>query len=161
MKPAVRANRPRRAFTPTPLEEEGAKLRIRSESFADHYSQARQFYMSQTEIEQQHIAAALIFELSKVERLAIRTRVVSHLLNIDQDLAEHVADGLRLKEMPKPADAARPTQEHLQKSPALSILLERPYQFQRTQGRGTRHRWCGYCHLAGAQNGSGRGRSAT
>jgi catalase len=86
--------------------------------------------MSQTESEQQHIADALTFELSKVERLAIRTRMVSHLLNIDRELAEHVAQGLRLKEMPRPADAARPMQEHLRKSPALSIQLNGPVSFK-------------------------------
>src|SRR4029450_12529363 len=111
---------PEKGFQSYPAAAEGPKLRIRSETFADHYSQARQFYISQTEAEQWHIADALTFELSKVERLAIRTRMVAHLLNIDKDLAEHVAHGLRLKEMPRPADAARPTQEHLQKSPALS-----------------------------------------
>jgi len=121
---------PEQGFHSYPAAEEGPKRRIRSESFADHYSQARQFYRSQTASEQQHIADALIFELSKVETLAIRTRVVSHLLNIDQDLAEHVADGLRLKELPRPADAARPTLEHLQKSPALSIQLNGPASFK-------------------------------
>ena len=55
----------------------------------------------QTEAEQGHIAAALIFELSKVETPAIRTRVVSHLLNIDEGLARKVADGLRLRENAK------------------------------------------------------------
>ena len=117
---------PEKGFRSYPAAEEGPKLRIRSESFADHYSQARQFYMSQTEIEQQHIADALTFELSKVETLAIRTRVVSHLLNIDQDLAEHVADGLRLKEMPKPADAARPTQAASADVSGPEYPVERP-----------------------------------
>jgi catalase len=56
--------------------------------------------------------------------------VVSHLLNIDQHLAQHVADGLRLKEMPKPADAAKPPQTHLQKSPPLSIVLNGPTSFK-------------------------------
>src|SRR6266704_483944 len=121
---------PEQGFHSSPAAEEGSKLRVRSASFADHYSQARQFYISQTETEQQHIADALIFELSKVETLAIRTRVVAHLLNIDTDLAEHVAHGLRLKEMPRPADAARPTQEHLRKSPALSIQLNGPASFK-------------------------------
>jgi catalase len=121
---------PEKGFHSYPAAEEGPKLRIRSESFADHYSQARQFYLSQTESEQQHIADALTFELSKVETLAIRTRMVSHLLNIDQELAEHVAYGLRLKEMPRPADAARPTQEHLPKSPALSLQLNGPASFK-------------------------------
>ena len=118
-----------KGFQSYPHEEEGPQLRVRAASFADHYSQARQFYLSQTEIERQHMADALIFELSKVETLAIRTRVVAHLLNIDQDLADHVAHGLRLKAMPQPADAARPTQQHLQPSPALSILLNGPTRF--------------------------------
>jgi catalase len=54
---------------------EGDKRRIRSETFADHYSQARQFYLSQTPVEQSHIAAAFTFELSKVETPAIRARM--------------------------------------------------------------------------------------
>ena len=143
-RPAVPRESPEKGFRSYPAEEEGAKLRVRSETFADHYSQARQFYLSQTEIEQKHIADALTFELSKVERLAIRTRVVSHLLNIDQHLAKQVADGLRLKEMPEPADAARAHAGDLKTSPALSILLNGPTQFHGTQGRGARHRWCGY-----------------
>ena len=109
-------------FKSFPAEEQGAKLRIRSETFADHYSQARQFYISQTPVEQTHIADAFIFELSKVKTLAIRARMVSHLLNIDEGLADKVIDGLRLEEMPKPADAARPTRTDLPASPALSIL---------------------------------------
>jgi catalase len=120
---------PEKGFHSYPGEEEGPQLRARAVSFADHYSQARQFYLSQTAIEQQHIADALIFELSKVETLAIRSRVVAHLLNIDQDLAEHVAHGLRLKAMPQPADAAQPTQKQLRTSPALSILLNGPTRF--------------------------------
>ena len=110
--------------------EEGPKLRVRSETFADHYSQARQFYISQTDVEQQHIVDALIFELSKVERVETRARMVSHLLNIHADLAKSVADGLGLKDMPKPADAAKPTRHDLKKSPALSILLNGPENFK-------------------------------
>ncbi|MGE3539783.1 MAG: catalase [Candidatus Tectimicrobiota bacterium] len=120
---------PSRGFQTYPAHEEGAALRIRPASFADHYSQARQFYLSQTPTEQQHIAAALIFELSKVETLLIRSRMVAHLLNIDTDLAAQVAEGLRLKSMPAPADAACPTQENLPTSPALSILLNGPRRF--------------------------------
>ena len=121
---------PEKGFQSYPAEEEGSKLRIRSETFADHYSQARQFYISQTEVEQKHIADALIFELSKCERVEIRSRMVSHLLNIHADLAKQVADGLRLKEMPKPAEAAKPTRNNLKKSPALSILLNGPDSFK-------------------------------
>ncbi|WP_342347890.1 catalase [uncultured Nitrospira sp.] len=121
---------PEKGFTSYPAEEEGPKVRLRSETFADHYSQARQFYISQTEVEQTHIAKALVFELSKVERPVIRTRMVSHLLNIHQDLAKQVAKGLRIKQMPTPADAAKPTREDLQKSPALSMLLNGPNTFK-------------------------------
>ena len=120
---------PERGFRSYPAEEAGAKLRIRAESFADHYSQARQFYISQTDVEQAHIAAALTFELSKVETPAIRARMVGHLLNIDQGLGEKVTVGLRLKELPPPADAAVPTRTDLKPSPALSIVLNGPESF--------------------------------
>ncbi|MCQ8784023.1 catalase [Mangrovibrevibacter kandeliae] len=121
---------PKDGFQTHPTAVEGEKRRIRAESFADHYSQARQFYVSQTETEQNHIAMALIFELSKVETLAIRSRMVSHLLNIDQDLANTVAKGLRLKEMPKPADAAVKPRTDLEASPKLSIILNGPESFK-------------------------------
>ena len=116
-------------FRSYPAEEQGAKVRVRAETFADHYSQARQFYKSQTPLEQNHLANALVFELSKVETPAIRSRMVSHLLNIDERLAKEVVDGLGLKEMPKAADAARPTKE-LKPSPALSIQLNGPKSFK-------------------------------
>ena len=55
--------------------------------------------------------------------------MVSHLLNIDAGLAETVAKGLRLKEMPKPATAARPTRQDLKPSPTLSIIKNGPKSF--------------------------------
>ena len=116
-------------FKSYPEPVEGPKVRARSETFSDHYSQARQFYISQTEIEQTHIGNALTFELSKVETPAIRARMVSHLLNIDAGLAEAVAKGLRLKEMPEPATAARPTRQDLKPSPKLSIIKNGPKSF--------------------------------
>lgn len=64
------------------------KGRIRAESFADHYSQARQFYLSQTGYEQAHIASALVFELSKVEHVHVREAIIGHLRHIDEDLAK-------------------------------------------------------------------------
>jgi catalase len=120
---------PEQGFRSYPAGEEGVKERVRSETFADHYSQARQFYKSQTPTEQNHIANALVFELSKVETPAIRSRMVSHLLNIDEQLAKEVAGGLGLKDLPKPADAARPTQD-LKSSPALSIEINGPKSFK-------------------------------
>jgi catalase len=101
-------------------EEEGnGKLRVRAELFADHYTQARLFFRSQTEVEQNHIAAALIFELSKVQTEAIRARLVSHLLNIDADLGARVAKGLGLEKI-TPAKAAMEPRD-MEPSDALSI----------------------------------------
>ncbi|WP_306224642.1 catalase C [Bosea beijingensis] len=112
-----------------PSEEQGEKVRLRPESFADHYSQARQFYISQTGPEQRHIAMALTFELSKVEAPIIRERMVSHLLNIDETLATTVAQKLGMS-MPAPADAAMPTRQDLEPSPALSIIQRGPKRFE-------------------------------
>jgi catalase len=100
----------------------GTKSRARPESFADHYNQARQFYLSQTPLERQHIAGALVFELSKVETRAIRSRVIAHLLNIDDRLAMNVAERLRLDALPPAATRVVPPRADLPESPALSIL---------------------------------------
>src|SRR5579872_2348480 len=116
-------------FRSFPAEEKGRKVRERSESFADHYSQARQFYNSQTKVEQGHIAEALIFELSKVERPEIRARVVSHLPHIDRKLADQVAKGLGLDEKVQPAQAAKAPRTDLKPSKALSIALNPPETF--------------------------------
>jgi catalase len=121
---------PLSGFTHFPSEEQGQKVRLRPESFADHYSQARQFYISQTPPEQRHIQMALTFELSKVETPVIRERVVSHLMNIDETLANAVAQKLGFQAMPKPADAAMPTREDLEPSPALSIVERGPKRFE-------------------------------
>ncbi len=121
---------PSRGYRHFPAEEQGQKVRLRPESFADHYSQARQFYISQTGPEQRHIAMALTFELSKVETPVIRERMVSHLLNIDETLATTVAQKLGIQTMPKPADAAVPTRQDLEPSPALSIVEKGPKRFE-------------------------------
>ncbi|NIJ38810.1 catalase [Sphingopyxis panaciterrae] len=97
----------------------GQKLRIRAELFADHFSQARMFYRSQTENEQAHIASALVFELSKVGLDHVRARVVGQLRNIDEDLAKRVAEGLAI-ELPAKEKAARAPVD-LSPSDALSI----------------------------------------
>ena len=96
------------------------KLRVRPESFADHYSQARLFYTSQAPIEQAHIATALVFELSKVTIPAIRARVVGNLRNVDDDLATRVAAGLAMV-LPDATPAAKPTRS-MSPSDKLSIV---------------------------------------
>ncbi|MEO7247038.1 MAG: catalase [Novosphingobium sp.] len=82
------------------------KVRIRAESFADHYSQARMFFRSQTEIEQAHMASAIVFELSKVTIDAVRARMLGNLRNVDEGLAKRVAAGLAV-DLPKANPAAK------------------------------------------------------
>ena len=101
--------------------ESGERGRIRTESFADHYSQARLFYRSQTVHEQAHIASALVFELSKVNALHIREAMVGHLLHVDADLARRVAGGLALTPMPSAPVAAAAVKD-MPKSPALQTI---------------------------------------
>ena len=98
------------------------KLRIRSDTFADHYSQARLFYRSQTDIEQAHLRSALVFELSKVTIDAVRTRVLANLRNIDEDMAARVADGLAI-DLPAASKPAKPPVD-MKVSDALSIVKQ-------------------------------------
>jgi catalase len=109
-------------FRSFPARVDGAKVRERSASFADHYSQARQFFLSQTEPEQDHIVAALVFELSKVETPIVRAAMLGHLVTIDEELGRRVADGLGHEDPIVPAAAAVPTRTDLPPSPRLSML---------------------------------------
>ncbi|ROR54979.1 catalase [Luteococcus japonicus] len=110
-------------------EVSGAKHQARAESFADHYSQAHQFWISQTEVEQQHIVAAFTFELSKCEVPQIRTRMLGNLRNVDEALAQRVADGLGM-ELPGASKPAVAPRKGLPASDALSILKNGPKDFK-------------------------------
>jgi catalase len=112
------------------------KIRARSASFFDHFSQAALFFNSQSEPEKDHIVKALRFELGKVETPAIRERMVFLLSQVDATLASKVAEGLGI-EVPKkldtpmnmslPADGKakdfqpQPISKPVGKSPALSM----------------------------------------
>ncbi|CAN5231955.1 catalase [soil metagenome] len=104
---------------PDPLV--GPKIRQRSETFADHHTQARMFYRSQTPVEQSHIANAYTFELAKVASEAVRRRQLGHLDLIDAQLGATVADKLG---MAGQAQAITPVKQpfDMEPSPALSIL---------------------------------------
>jgi catalase len=106
-------------FESYPERIDANKIRQRSESFADHFSQARLFFNSMSEHEREHIISAYSFELGKVEREAIRAREVNEILaNIDLELAKRVAQNLGL---PAPArgtvEVRKTAPDH---SPALS-----------------------------------------
>ena len=103
----------------------GEKVRERSKTFADHYSQARMFWKSMTPPEQRHIVNAFSFELSKVETVAIRTRMLGHLMITERELHDRVAASMGMEGM---ADTIRPAvaPRDLPPSPALSMLGKAP-----------------------------------
>ncbi|HSC10707.1 MAG TPA: catalase [Rhodanobacteraceae bacterium] len=102
--------------------ESGERGRVRSETFADHYSQARLFFRSQTPAEQGHIVSAFVFELSKVGTPPVRERIVGHLRHVDGELAQRVADGLGIDLPEAPAAAVKAID--MQPSPALGIIAK-------------------------------------
>jgi catalase len=81
---------------------DAGKVRARSESFRDHFSQATLFFQSQSPAEQQHLTDALCFELGKVEVPEIRVRMVGILSQIDKKLAGDVAASLGIKVPARP-----------------------------------------------------------
>lgn len=124
-------------FTSYAEKIDAQKIRARSASFFDHFSQARLFFNSQTEPEQKHIIRALRFELGKLETPPIRERMLYLLAQIDETLAEKVGEGLGLSvpaTLDKPMNMNVPADEDPQAfqpqeatqaidvSPALSMV---------------------------------------
>lgn len=122
-------------FTSYEERIDARKVRARSKSFMDFFSQATLFFNSQSEAEQNHMVDALRFELGKLETAAIRERMVGLLTKVSKQLAERVAEGLGMA-VPLPqeplnhsygADANpsdyqnQPAKQTIEKSPALSM----------------------------------------
>jgi catalase len=109
---------------PEPREVGDHKVRGKAERFADHYTQATLFWNSQTAVEKQHIINAFRFELSRVQTPAVRKRMVSGLMNVAVELAESVAAGLGIREMPPPMPKVlrRDITPEVSVSPALSLF---------------------------------------
>lgn len=106
------------AFVDVPVELSASrKERAAPASFDDHFSQPRQFWLSMTAVEREHIVAAYTFELSKCYEQTVKERVLTVLANIDTELCHQVAAGLGL-----PAPAATEPPSAAEPSPALSQL---------------------------------------
>jgi len=87
------------------------KVRARSDSFRDHFSQAQLFYNSQSEPERNHIIDAFSFELGKVKAVAVRQRMIGILSLVDKSLAGQVAIALGLQvqeKLEKPINKSLP-----------------------------------------------------
>jgi catalase len=115
---------PKAAFVHRQERLEGHKVRQRSESFNDHFSQATLFYKSLSRPEQEHLVAALEFEIAKVERPGIRERVVHRILaSIDPEIAVRVAKAVGVPPPPavKPAKPGKRARNTVEVAPSLSI----------------------------------------
>ncbi len=119
------------AFVHYPEHVEGRKIRERSESFKDHYSQATLFWNSQSAVEKEHIISAARFELGKVESEAVRQRMIEGFNHVDHTLACEVAAGVGIARpsplppkkpvAPAPAKGKAPARRHVDRSEALSM----------------------------------------
>ncbi|MBC8105480.1 MAG: catalase [Anaerolineae bacterium] len=106
-----------KAFSSFAEKMEGAKVRVRSESFSDHFSQATLFWNSMAQWEKNHIVSAISFELNMVETIAIRERVVNEMLvNVADELASKVAKNIGVR-----ITAKRKSKPHNRTSAALSM----------------------------------------
>jgi catalase len=116
---------PERGFASVRAVDADDKVRQRSETFADHYSQPRLFYRSMSGPEQRHIVNAFTFELSKVSRANIRQRMLGHLKHVDADLSARVEEGLGMQGQAEQIAPARAPLD-MAPSPALSLVLKAP-----------------------------------
>ncbi len=104
------------AYVEAPVRvPEATKVREAPESFADHFSQPRRFWLSMSPVEREHIVGAYTFELGKCYEQAVKERALQVLANIDPELCEQVAQGLGLP-APKPTVPLA----DVEPSPALS-----------------------------------------
>jgi catalase len=111
-------------FTSFPQRSEGDKIRGKPEKFAEHYNQATLFWNSQSDVEKQHIIRAYRFELTRVQVTAVRQRVIAQLRNVAEELAEAVADGIGMTELPEPLPKMlkRAPKPEVDTSAALSLF---------------------------------------
>jgi catalase len=109
---------------PEPREDGDHKVRGKAERFAEHYAQATLFWKSQSDTERQHIINAFRFELSRVQTPAVRERMVSGLMNVAPELAQAVAAGLGIRELPPamPKVMTRDVSPEVKTSSALSLF---------------------------------------
>ncbi|NJP51874.1 catalase [Streptomyces sp. SBST2-5] len=106
------------AYVETPVRvPEATKVREAPESFADHFSQPRRFWLSMSPVEREHIIGAYTFELGKCYEQAVKERALRTLANIDPELCEQVAKGLGL-----PAPEPTVPLADVEPSPALSQI---------------------------------------
>ncbi len=107
---------------------EGEKVRVRSETFSDHFSQATLFWNSLSSPEKEHLIQATHFELGKVDNPEVKGRLVDLFNHVDHELAKLVSLGIGV-----PAPSKAVTSNHGNLSPALSIENNSPKETIKTR----------------------------
>ncbi len=113
---------PKNGFASYTEKVDGAKIRQRSESFSDHFSQATLFWKSQTPVEQDHIIQSFSFELGKCELRAVRERILQNLAIVDLGLASSIAGNLGMPAPKRLKTETKAAPKALSPSPALSMI---------------------------------------
>ncbi|MDR7048579.1 catalase [Duganella sp. 3397] len=114
-----------RGFVSVPEASQGNQVRGKPALFADHYSQARLFWISQAPVEQDHIVQAFRFELTRVQTPAVRKRVLALLANVDEVMVTRVAASLGM-DVPAPLPPATDRPPHPYSPSSPLSLLSRP-----------------------------------
>jgi catalase len=119
---------------------DGHKIRERSDSFSDHFTQAALFWNSQSDAEKKHLIKAFHFELGKVESKEVRQRMIDLLNNVDGDLAELAAEGIGIPApshkggagvtKSSPAVSMDSTVKNTIKSRKIAILISDGYDYE-------------------------------
>ncbi len=111
-------------FATLPERVDGVMRRVRSASFADHFSQATMFWNSMSPVEKEHIVSAFSFELAKVNRIELRQRVIEQMLvNVDAQLARMVAENVGLPAPDSTGVSSNGAKAQANGKPASSPLL--------------------------------------
>lgn len=113
-----------------PEKVEGVKIRARSETFSDHYSQATLFYNSMSDVEKEHILDAASFELGKVQTKHVREKMVMNFMNVDETFAKTLAERIGV-------EAKAPKEKHTFKSSVKvsKALTQHDHQVLSPKGR--------------------------
>jgi catalase len=130
---------------------DGTKIRVRSESFKDHFSQARLFWNSQTAVEKQHLMEAFFFELGKVESMDVRKRMVDLIVNVDAQLAEKVANQIGV---PAPSMQSVPVTGKEKQQGKLSVDRSEALSMMHTRSESVKGRKVAVLVAEGADTGS-------
>jgi len=115
------AERRREAFASYAASVEGMKVRTKAPKFLERFDQASLYYNSLTPVEQSHLLAAASFELSKVDDLGVRERMVALWNQVDHGLASQLAANIAV------AAPSQPQHRNHGRASRFLSMVDSPY----------------------------------